>query len=123
MPHHTSITLLLFFAGMQSFAAAEGGSAADSLEVWLHRSNAVYSPHEAAQWGSVEQMKAAVAAEPTLINAPDENGYTPLHLAAQRGDADLVKVLLQAGADKSARDAAGKTAADYAVGDVAELLK
>ncbi|MBE6418000.1 MAG: hypothetical protein E7033_05990 [Akkermansiaceae bacterium] len=114
MQYHTFTKALLLFAGMQGLAAGEGGMAADSLEVWLNRSNAVYSPHEAAQWGSVEQLKAAVAAEPTQINAPDENGYTPLHLAAQRGAADLVQVLLQAGADVLAKDTLGRTAVAFA---------
>ncbi|KAI0331990.1 ankyrin [Cubamyces sp. BRFM 1775] len=33
------------------------------------------------------------------VNARDENGYTPLHLAADRGHAEVVKVLLERGAD------------------------
>ncbi|GJJ13200.1 hypothetical protein Clacol_007451 [Clathrus columnatus] len=38
------------------------------------------------------------------INAKDEYGYTPLHLAADRGYKDIVAILLNKGADISIRD-------------------
>ena len=37
-----------------------------------------------------------------------ERGYLPLHLAALSGDAAVVQVLLQAGADRDARDNEGQ---------------
>ena len=40
----------------------------------------------------------------------DENGNTALHLAARRGSAKCVKLLLKAGADATVTDTAGKTA-------------
>ena len=53
-------------------------------------------------------------------------GRTPLVCAAQYGSMRIVKVLLSAGADVNARDAAGKTAEAYATEgnhhDIAELL-
>lgn len=42
-------------------------------------------------------------------NAADPRGYTPLHLAAARGDAGTVRLLLQHGADVRARTATGDT--------------
>lgn len=36
---------------------------------------------------------------PDLINSQDEDGFTPLHIAAQSGQADVVAKLLSAGAD------------------------
>jgi ankyrin repeat protein len=41
-------------------------------------------------------------------------GYRPLHQAAVAGHEELVRLLLNAGADKTARCDRGKTPADYA---------
>lgn len=95
---------------------ADGDSDVDKLMKLTRRSNAVYSPHEAADCGTVEQMKAAVAAEPFHVNIADENGDTPLHIAAQRGKAGAVEVLLNAGADAAAKNAEGKTPLQIAEG-------
>ena len=45
----------------------------------------------------------------------DNNGYTPLHRAAQRGCIDVFGLLLERGADTHARTKAGKTALDLAM--------
>lgn len=96
----------------------------DELQKWLIRSNAVYSPHEAAERGSAKRMQEAVAAEPGQVNAIDELGRTPLHLAAARGDSEIVQILLAAGADASARDAAGRLPIDLAKNtEVLRVLK
>lgn len=52
---------------------------------------------------------------PTMnINVQTSHGETALHLAAGEGHADVVKVLLDRGADTSIKDLYGKTAAEYA---------
>ena len=43
-----------------------------------------------------------------------DNQQTPLLEAAYRGHAECVRVLIEAGADPTAADKEGKTAADYA---------
>ena len=48
------------------------------------------------------------------VNAPDPDGKTPLHWAAERKRTDLVELLVNAGADVNRRDKSGKTALDYA---------
>ncbi|KAF7320099.1 hypothetical protein MKEN_00794300 [Mycena kentingensis (nom. inval.)] len=48
------------------------------------------------------------------LNAWDEFGYTPLHLAADRGHAPIVEYLLQRGADASIKDEDGLTARELA---------
>ena len=48
------------------------------------------------------------------VNAAQTAGYRPLHQAAVAGRDDLVRMLVDAGADKSARCDRGKSAADYA---------
>ena len=44
-------------------------------------------------------------------------GYRPLHAAAHNGQAAVVKVLLERGADPNAHNDAGETAADVAADD------
>jgi ankyrin repeat protein len=46
-----------------------------------------------------------------------------LHLAAMQDRAFIVKMLLEAGADKNALDEHSKRAVDYAKGEAAQLLK
>lgn len=48
------------------------------------------------------------------VNAVQTAGYRPLHDAAVAGRADLVKILLTAGADPAVRCDRGKTPAEYA---------
>jgi ankyrin repeat protein len=48
------------------------------------------------------------------VNAAQTAGYRPLHQAAVAGREDLVRMLLDAGADKAARCDRGKTPAEYA---------
>jgi ankyrin repeat protein len=61
------------------------------------------------------------------VNAAQTAGYRPLHQAAVAGREDLVRLLLDAGADKIARCDRGKTPAEYARerghAVVAELLE
>ncbi|KAH0539042.1 hypothetical protein FGG08_004388 [Glutinoglossum americanum] len=59
------------------------------------------------------------------INDRDENGQTPLHVAASRGLSGVVKILLRDGADKEARDYKRQTPLHLAVsnGDVDTVLK
>jgi len=40
----------------------------------------------------------------TELNAVDEFGYTPLHLACDRGNIDIVRLLLEKGADRNLKD-------------------
>jgi ankyrin repeat protein len=48
------------------------------------------------------------------VNAAQTAGYRPLHQAAVVGREDLVRMLLKAGADRTARCDRGKTPAEYA---------
>lgn len=61
------------------------------------------------------------------VNARQEGGFTPLHAAAQSGDAELARLLLDQGADPGAATDDGKSPADFAAerghADVAVLLR
>ncbi|XP_011330212.2 inversin isoform X1 [Ooceraea biroi] len=63
--------------------------------------NALHYCMEAGTGGAV------AAAAPQLVNAPDAEGHTPLHLAVIAGDTQLVAVLLANGADVNAKDLEG----------------
>ncbi|XP_033229229.1 inversin isoform X2 [Belonocnema kinseyi] len=47
---------------------------------------------------------AVASAAPELVNQPDAEGHTPLHLAVIAGDTQLVAILLANGADVNAKD-------------------
>lgn len=50
------------------------------------------------------------------VNARDHQGYTPLHNAASRGDNEVIRYLVEMGADVSVVSRYGQTAADMANG-------
>ncbi|KIY32235.1 hypothetical protein I305_05185 [Cryptococcus gattii E566] len=65
--------------------------------------------HDAVVADSLRVVKELIEADPSLINSRDEFGYTPLHLAADRGYPEMTKLLLEFGADKSLKDQDGQT--------------
>ena len=50
------------------------------------------------------------------VNARDQDGYTPLHNAASRGDNEMILYLVSKGADVMAESRKGETTADLANG-------
>ncbi|TBU34632.1 ankyrin repeat-containing domain protein [Dichomitus squalens] len=65
--------------------------------------------------GDVQSLVAYLEAHPeAVVDAPDENGYTPLHLAADRGHLAVVKALLERGAHKDIKDEDDLTAKELA---------
>ena len=63
---------------------------------------------------SVEELHADV-------NARDNDGYTPLHHAAARGDNEMITYLVSKGADVTAVARSGQTTADMANGPVQRI--
>jgi ankyrin repeat protein len=70
--------------------------------------------HEAARQGNLEKVRALVDKDPTLIAAKDKGGETPLHWAAFSGNIDLVRFLLEKGAEVDARNGRGLTPLAFA---------
>lgn len=63
-----------------------------------------------------QQFVGQLAEEaPKQLNLPDLKGQTPLMLAAESGDTELVKIMLKAGADPDIQDWHGMTALHSAV--------
>ncbi len=59
-------------------------------------------------------LRTALEQNPSLLEEPDERGLSLLHQFALCGSEDGVRISLELGADKSARNVHGKTALDLA---------
>ena len=61
------------------------------------------------------------------VNAKDENGNTPLHIAAEKGHENMAELLLANNAEINAKDNNGRTPLAWAENqghkDVVELLR
>lgn len=55
--------------------------------------------HKYAQEGNVEGLSKVIDKLGNLVNAKDANGWTPLHEGARAESVDVVKVLIEKGAD------------------------
>ncbi|CAF4910357.1 unnamed protein product [Pieris macdunnoughi] len=85
--------------------------------------------HYCASSGQTNQSARAACADrvlmaaPTLANARDADGLTPLHLAVVHGNVPLVQTLLAAGADVNAKDDEHHTVVHWATvcGEVGAL--
>jgi ankyrin repeat protein len=77
---------------------------------------------DAAAAGRARALEELLDAEPELVSATLPDRSTPLHLAARFDQADAVEVLLERGADRTARDGEGRTPADVAADGTRELL-
>lgn len=83
------------------FAAAFGHAAVCEL---LLEHGAQLNIRTACALGKVTDVEQFLTATPALVNARDERlRRTPLHWAAQRGDRQLVDLLIRAGADVNAK--------------------
>ncbi len=60
--------------------------------------------HEFAQKGDLNEVKALIEKDPDLVNARDKDGRTPLHWACRGVHLEVVKYLVEKGADVNAED-------------------
>lgn len=86
-------------------------------------------PHDLAWAGWAERLRAVLAEQPALANAPGPRGTPPLFSLPDDEDAAaaVVEVLLAVGANRTARNAEGETPAQVArkrgLEDAADLLE
>jgi ankyrin repeat protein len=57
--------------------------------------------HEASLNGNIKALLQLLA-EGININSPDENGFTPLHVATKKGHKEISLALIEKGADVNA---------------------
>ncbi|XP_066503716.1 DNA-binding protein RFXANK [Hoplias malabaricus] len=57
------------------------------------------SVHQLAAHGEISQVTRHIAADISLLNSQDEQGFTPLMWAAAFGEIEMVQFLLEKGAD------------------------
>ncbi|KAI0094940.1 ankyrin repeat-containing domain protein [Irpex rosettiformis] len=112
----------------RSNGAGVMGNAMSTMAVVEQTEQEEESLHSLARAGNVDGFKVFLDSYPGIdVNARDENGYTPLHLASDRGCRAMVEALLSAGADSSIKDEDEFTALELARvaehGDVVALLE
>lgn len=85
------------------------------------------SVHEAAKEGDVEMLHEHIKRKKEVVNERDVNGWTPLHEGARGGHLAVVKLLVENGADVSARTGGeGGTAlwwAKQSLGEESDVVK
>jgi TonB family protein len=88
--------------------------------------NASATPLFWGVWSGNKDVVVLLLANNANANAKNENGWTPLHKAAQCGRKDMAELLLVKGADVNTKDNKGETplhqAAAHSSKEVAELL-
>lgn len=119
----TALHLAAFF-GSPEVADALLEAGADPAAV-AERQNRLMPLHSAVAGGHA-RIAAALLAAGAPVDAAQESGFTPLMAAAQHGDPELLDLLLEHGADVTARTDDGRDAAAIAKhgghDDVAERL-
>jgi ankyrin repeat protein len=95
-------------------------SGQDKLARALRRHGAMLSLHEAAALGLANECESLLSANPQLVNARDNNGWTPLFLAR---DVRIAKLLFKFGADAQISAPDGFTPLHAAVGYGVELIE
>lgn len=75
--------------------------------------------HEAVQDGDMDSVKTLLLNHPERLNAENESGRTPLHLAFLRGHLEIVEFLMAKGARVDTRTHANYTSLHFAVHSLA----
>ena len=74
-----------------------------------------FDMYRAIEQGNVEEVRRCLAegADPNFKYLPDKHGYSPLHMACDRGQHTIARVLVESGAEVDRTDNMGKTPLIY----------
>ena len=76
----------------------------------VHRELALALPgHDLVYLGDTARVGALLRRHPRLATAPDGCGSPPIHHAARNGDTEIVRLLIEHGADVNAQTDCGQT--------------
>ena len=110
----TPLHLAAFMGRSEAASILLTGPRREQLDA-LSRNQMANQPLHAAIAGRSDAATIAILIEAGAdVNTAAGGGYTPLHLAASRGNGELCDTLVGKGADPTAISADGKTAADVA---------
>ena len=107
-------TSLAAFAVVSTLSARQASATAGQQTAARPAGALTSDIHAAARAGDLDRLKSMLAAEPSLLDARDGSGMTPLHHAAREKRREAVEFLLAAGADIKAADANQYTALHHA---------
>lgn len=84
------------------------------LTVWVAWQLPAAEIHDAVQKGDAAKVAALLQKDAKLLQEKNADGNQALHLAAERGDAEMITQLINAGAEVNAKGANGWTPLHYA---------
>ena len=87
-----------------------------ALLAWSHLASGG-EIHEAVKRGDLAKVQVLLKENPALAVSEDETGWTPLHLAAQKGFNDIAALLLANHAEPNAKSKRGDTPLHWAAGN------
>ena len=70
--------------------------------------------HKAAQKGKTELLKDLIKKKKNLVNARNESGHIPIHLAALHSRLEAVELLIESGSDLLTQDNSGWSVLHFA---------
>jgi hypothetical protein len=96
-------------SGVGAFVGAGVGIALAMFAHLLQQRAFLFGIHNAARVGNIRRVRALLRKNPSLVNARDASGNTPLHCAIGYFELGVVEELLAHGADVNAEDSNGTT--------------
>ena len=81
------------------------------VRLWPNPENKIFS---AVNKGDIETVNKLLDRDPTLALKPDRSDRKPLHYAAKKGNAEMVKTLVRKGANVNDKDNKGYTPLHFA---------
>lgn len=82
--------------------------------------------HKAAQKGKIDVIKDLLKKKKHIVNAQNESGHTPIHIAALHNHLDIVSLLIDHGSDLLIKDNSGWSVLHFAASgrneDIIKLL-